>query len=85
MEKIIYKQTFRETSISTIQCGTTRYFVIKQRFSIAIDWICDSERGILIGKRLRINIFSGFMQKYIWVGVYFITDTHISYLFKNSK
>lgn len=41
--KIIYKQTFRETSIPTVQRGTT-YFVIKQHFSIAIDWICDSER-----------------------------------------
>lgn len=61
--KIIYKQTFREISIPSIQCGTTRYFVIKQRFSTAIDWICDSERGILIGKCLRINIFNGFMQK----------------------
>jgi len=42
--EIIYKQTFRETSIPTIQCGTTPYFVIKQHSSIAIDWICDSER-----------------------------------------
>lgn len=42
--KIIYKQTFRETSIAAIQRGTTPHFVIKQHFSLAIDWICDSER-----------------------------------------